>query len=233
MTKLVCTSDVHGKLHEMDVPDGDVLVLAGDLLRNFHGPNSRHSDAEKQLSLLEDLAKWLDVLPHRHVVLVAGNHDFVFQYESKKARKIMAAHPKIVYLKDTGAEVCGLKFWGSPWQPTFFDWAFNLPRDGDELKKAWAKIPVGLDVLVTHGPPLGVMDSSPGICHEVGDKLLLERVQVAKPRYMVFGHIHGGYGRKKIGETEFLNVAACDEDYEPVQKPQVIEVSPLKIEATA
>lgn len=225
MTRLVCTSDVHGMLHEMDVPDGDILVLAGDLLQNFHGPSSRHSDAEKQLVALDSLVKWLNVLPHKYVVLVAGNHDFVFQYESKKARRIMATYPKIVYLKDTGTEVCGLKFWGSPWQPTFCDWAFNLPRDGEELRKAWAKIPAGLDVLVTHGPPFRIMDSSPDVgCHEVGDKLLLERVQVVKPRFHVFGHIHGGYGRKKIDETEFLNVAACDESYMPVQRPQVIDM---------
>lgn len=223
--RLVCTSDVHGMLHEIeDLPDGDVLVLAGDVLQNFHYQSARWSDAEKQLVALADLAKWLDVLPHKKVVFVAGNHDWVFQLESKKARRIMTAHPKIVYLKDAGAEVCGLKFWGSPWQPAFCDWAFNLPRDGDELRKAWAKIPVGLDVLVTHGPPFGIMDSAPGVCHEVGDKLLLERVQVVKPKVHCFGHIHSGYGRKKIGETEFLNVAACDEDYAPVQKPVVVDL---------
>jgi len=223
--RIVATSDTHGMLHEIDVPDGDVLVLAGDVLGNFHDHRARWSDAERQLVALEDLAKWLTVLPHRKVVLVAGNHDWVFQLESKKARRILAAHPKIVYLKDSGAEVCGLRFWGSPWQPAFCDWAFNLPRDGDELRKVWARIPNGIDVLVTHGPPFGIMDSSPEVgCHEQGDRLLLERVQIVKPRFSVFGHIHGGYGRQKIGETEFLNVALCDENYLPVQRPQVIDV---------
>lgn len=229
MTRIVATSDVHGMLHEIeDFPDGDILVLAGDVLRNFYSPSARWSDAEQQVGALEDLCAWVtDQMPHRKVVLVAGNHDWVFQLEPKKAREVLAAHPKVVYLEDAGAEVCGLRFWGSPWQPEFCGWAFNLPRDGKALTSAWAKVPAGLDVLVTHGPPFGILDSSPEVgCHEVGDRLLLERVKVVKPRFHVFGHIHGGYGRKRVGETEFLNVAACDESYMPVQRPMVFDVTP-------
>lgn len=229
MTRIVATSDVHGMLHEIeDFPDGDVLVLAGDVLTNFYSVAAKWSDAERQLQALDELATWVtDQMPHRKVVLVAGNHDHVFQLEAKKARKVLADYPKIVYLEDAGAEVCGLRFWGSPWQPEFHGWSFNLPRDGDQIKKAWAKIPSGLDVLVTHGPPFQILDSSPEVgCHEVGDRLLLERVRAVKPRHHVFGHIHGAYGRKVIGETEFLNVAACDESYMPVQRPMVFDVTP-------
>ena len=221
--RIVATSDCHGMLHEVDVPDGDVLVLAGDVLANRYGNRARLSDAKWQLEELDRLAKWLDVLPHRRVVLIAGNHDFVFQHEARAARKILSSHPKIVYLKDSGAEVCGLKFYGSPHTPFFCDWSFNLPRDGDELRKAWAKIPSGLDVLVTHGPPFGILDRTPS-GEQVGCALLLERIETVRPRYSVFGHIHDSYGRTRVGETEFLNVALCDESYMPVQKPLVIDL---------
>lgn len=226
MTRLVCTSDMHGKLSSIKIPEGDVLVLAGDILKNFY-MGAPDKDASRQLRALEDFLGFLDRTSFKKVVMIAGNHDWVFQLRNEDARKIVAMHPKTIYLQDEGATVEGLKFWGSPHQPEFCDWAFNEPRDGKALAQAWSQIPEGLDVLVTHGPPFGIMDSSPTVnCHEVGCRLLLERIQAVKPRWSVFGHIHGAYGRKKIGETEFLNVSLCDERYEPVQTPQVIEVEP-------
>jgi len=217
---------MHGKLSSVKIPEGDVLVLAGDVLRNFY-MGAPDKDASRQLRALEGFLGFLDRTPFRKVALIAGNHDWCFELRGEDARKIVAMHPKTVYLEDGGAIIEGVRFYGSPWQPEFCGWAFNLTRDGEALGKAWAKIPERLDVLVTHGPPFGIMDSSPSVdCHEQGDRLLLERVKIVKPRYHVFGHIHGGYGRRRIGETEFLNVALCDERYEPVQPPQVIEVDP-------
>ena len=61
------------------------------------------------------------------------------------------------YLQDERLEVMGLKVYGSPWQPRFSDSAFNLSR-GAELRAVWDKIPSDTDILVTHSPPLGVMD---------------------------------------------------------------------------
>lgn len=221
MTRLVCTSDMHGKLSSIKIPEGDVLVLAGDILKNFY-MGAPDKDASRQLRALEDFLGFLDRTPFKKVVMIAGNHDWVFQLRNEDARKIVAMHPKVVYLQDEGATVEGLKFWGSPHQPEFCDWAFNEPRDGKALMQAWSQIPEGLDVLVTHGPPFGIMDWVPRGEH-VGCSLLRARIEAVRPRICVFGHIHSGYGHKTLGDIRLYNVALCDESYSPVQPPVVID----------
>ena len=104
------------------------------------------------------------------------------------------------------AEIDGVKFWGSPHQPWFYDWAFNHPRNGKALTHYWSLIPDDTDVLITHGPPYGILDLPFGKGEPAGCELLLKRVQEVKPRVHVFGHIHGSYGKKQIGRTLFVNV---------------------------
>ena len=206
--RIVATSDCHGRYREADLPEGDVLVLAGDMLP--------HSGAE--VGDLADLEEWLDGVAFRNVILIAGNHDWLFE-RNKTIRPRNA-----IYLEDSGVELDGVKFFGSPWQPEFCSWAFNLPRKGPELAAAWAKIPVKTDVLVTHGPPHGILDRPYGTRPGVGCELLRERVKVLKPKVHIFGHIHGDYGKHHEDGTWFVNAALCDEDYEPVQPPLVIDV---------
>lgn len=206
--RIVTTSDCHGRYREAVLPRGDVLVLAGDILP--HGGT--------ELSDLDDLDEWLTGLEFRHVILVAGNHDWLFE-RNKKARPKQA-----IYLEDSGIELEGVRFWGSPWQPWFMNWAFNLPRKGRELAAAWDKIPQGTDVLVTHGPPFGILDRPHGTEPPVGCELLRERVRALRPRVHIFGHIHGSYGKHHEDGTWFLNAALCDESYDPVQTPLVIDV---------
>src|SRR5204863_6943239 len=128
--------------------------------------------------------------PHRHKVIVAGNHDWAFQTDRWKARALVSA---FTYLEDDEAVIDGVRFYGAPWQPAFHDWAFNLPR-GPALAAVWARIPAGLDVLVTHGPPEGVGDRSP-VGGRAGCADLMRRVGEVTPRLHLFGHIHqvGGY----------------------------------------
>jgi hypothetical protein len=117
------------------IPDGDVLVHAGDM--------GRAGDEEE----LVEVARWLRSLPHRHKIVVAGNHDFLFQQEPAKAREMFAG---LTYLEDSACTIDGVTFWGSPWTPIFFEWAFMLPR-GPLLEEKWALIPAhGVDVLITH-----------------------------------------------------------------------------------
>jgi Icc-related predicted phosphoesterase len=216
--RIVFTSDCHGKLPEATLPEGDVLVISGDVLQNF--TRKRAVDALLQRPALEKLDQFFATLRYRKIVLVAGNHDWVFQLE-KDARTLLR---HAIYLEDEGCTIDGVTFWGSPWQPEFCDWAFNLPRQGDELRRAWEKIPPKVDVLVTHGPPFGILDRPDGDGRNVGCELLRERVRVVKPRVHAFGHIHGSYGKHHEDGTWFVNASLCDESYKPTQPPIVHEL---------
>ncbi|MFM7203120.1 MAG: metallophosphatase domain-containing protein [Myxococcota bacterium] len=206
--KIVCISDTHNQHQGIEVPPGDVLIHAGDL-------TGRGRTYE-----VEDAVTWLLDQPHRHKILVAGNHDWLFQRQPELARALVA---ELHYLEDSGCELEGLHFWGSPWQPWFCDWAFNL-KTRQELHDRWKLIPSHTDVLITHGPPFGIMDK---VEHSksVGCEALLETVERIEPRLHVFGHIHEGHGQQQRGRTLFVNASICDEAYRPVLKPIVVELS--------
>jgi predicted phosphohydrolase len=190
MLTLVCVGDTHGYHGETAVPDGDILVHAGDL--------TRYGD----LADVEEFDRWLGSLPHPHKLVIAGNHDWCFQTHPAEARRRLT---NAVYLQDGAAGVAGLKFYGSPWQPWFLDWAFNLPR-GPDLAAKWGLIPDDTDVLVTHGPPFGVLDRTRR-GERVGCADLLARVRTMRPRLHVFGHIHEAAGVARDGDTLFVNAA--------------------------
>jgi predicted phosphohydrolase len=205
--RIVCLSDTHDLHRELTVPDGDVLLHAGDA--TMKGTPER----------IEAFDRWLGTLPHAHKVVIAGNHDWAFERTPALARGLIR---NARYLQDEEAIVAGLRVWGSPWQPWFFDWAFNLPR-GPALAAKWALIPAGIDVLLTHGPPLGVLDrTSRG--DDVGCADLLAAVQRVRPRLHVFGHIHEGYGTLERDGTRFVNASSCTERYLPVQPPIVVDL---------
>lgn len=207
--KIVCLSDTHNKLNQIAVPDGDVLVHAGDATMG-----GRHREVYE---FAHDMAK----LPHKTKIFVAGNHDRGFQDHPVQYRELLEG-AGVIYLEDSGVMIDGLRFWGSPWQPEFCDWAFNLPR-GDALAAVWHKIPRSTDVLITHGPPRGILDVAPR-GGSVGCDDLLVAVLDKKPKLHVFGHIHEGYGQLRAGETLFVNASCCTARYEPTNKPIVIEL---------
>ena len=169
------------------------------------------------------VAAWLRAKPHKHKIIVAGNHDWLFEKNLVLALEFMRGEG-IVYLQDSEVTIEGLRFYGSPWQPWFCNWAFNVPRGG--LRPYWDKIPNGLDFLITHGPPMGILDQAvPHLGSEhVGCRDLMDVVEIVKPKYHVFGHIHGSSGTRKYENTTFINASVCDEAYRPVNFPKVIEL---------
>lgn len=193
--RIAAFADSHQFHDELVVPDADVLVCAGDVCRG--------GEREE----LENFLGWFERLPHRHKIFVAGNHDGCLERERLD---VIAAHSDVTFLEDDGVTIDGVSFWGSPWTPEFHDWAFMLPR-GRPLKKKWALIPVGVDVLITHGPPHKILDDAgayrniSGPERWVGCEELRERVVVVKPRVHLFGHIHSQPGSEVIGETRFFN----------------------------
>ena len=159
-------------------------------------------------------------------IVVAGNHDFLAQKEPATT-KMLLEHPKITYLLDEAVVIKGLTFYGSPWTPWFFDWAFNLER-GDVIRAKWDLIPDNTDVLVTHGPPAGIMDTIPK-GNGVGCLDLFMRLRDVRPKLCIFGHIHHSYGRREWawdlgGFTEFVNASICTEQYKPTNEPIVIDL---------
>jgi predicted phosphohydrolase len=167
---------------------------------------------------LAEAADWLRSLPHPHKVIIAGNHDFCLEREARLARPLLDG---LIYLQDEGTTVEGLHIYGSPWQPWFHDWAFNLRR-GEPLRRVWESIPAATQVLVTHGPPHGILDKTFDNRH-VGCEELSRRIESVAPRLHVFGHIHEAYGQQRVGDTLYLNASACDLRYRPIQPPRVVD----------
>lgn len=208
--KIVMISDTHGEHRKLKVPDGDILIHAGDAMTD--GMNPRE---------IVDLNAWFGELPHPNKIVIAGNHDFLFE----KVDVARGLYTNATYLQDEYTYVNGLMIYGSPWQPEFFNWAFNLPR-GEEIKKKWDLIPTRTDILVTHGPPHGYQDWVGR--NRVGCEELLKRVKEVKPIIHVFGHIHSGAGYTQDEHTTYVNAAVVDERYRVRHNPTVIDLKSNK-----
>jgi predicted phosphohydrolase len=195
--RIVGVADTHLFHEDLTVPDGDVFVHAGDLCRAGN------------LRELEIAARWIGSLPHRTKIIVAGNHDWAFARERARATDLFDG---AIYLEDSEVTVDGVRFWGSPWQPAFHGWAFNLPR-GRPLEEKWALIPEGIDVLITHGPPYGIGDRSAD--ERCGCEDLLARVKKVRPKLHLFGHIHQDGGIWEHEGTRFANITTWECDRAP------------------
>ena len=207
--RIVCVSDTHMLHGSVVVPDGDVLVHAGDMTR------------KGKVADIEAVNAWLGTLPHRHKVVIAGNHDFGFE---KTPAAAWAAITHAHYLQDSAVVLDGVRFYGSPWTPRFYDWAFNADR-GDELARIWARVPPRVDVLVTHGPPKGILDRTfAGL--SVGCEALRDALRsTLRPRLHVFGHIHESYGRVESDGTTYVNASTCNLLYRAVNPPVVVDLT--------
>lgn len=198
--RIVCLSDTHGHHHKAKVPDGDVFVFAGDLM-----------NTGTKVKELTSFNKWLGTLPHKNKIVVAGNHDRLFETNPPLAQALLT---NATYLQDSGVEIAGVKFWGSPWQPEYMNWAFNLPRGGEELKRRWDEIPQDTDVLITHTPPYGCLDVEHA--QSLGCELLRDRMITAPSlKLHVFGHIHDGSGIVNTDTTTYVNASFLNSRYQP------------------
>mmetsp|Transcript_8914 Transcript_8914/g.27047 ORF Transcript_8914/g.27047 Transcript_8914/m.27047 type:complete len:462 (-) Transcript_8914:41-1426(-) len=218
--RFVCISDTHGLHRELTsrLPRGDVLLHGGDFTR------------VGEFDLVKDFGLWLRSLPFARKFVVAGNHDLCFDrrrpMEPGQGQAILAeaGGETVEYLEEAEAMFRGLRLFGCPWQPEFGErWAFGLPR-GPAMAERWAAVPAGVDVLLTHSPPLGRGD----LCNHggrAGCADLLAAVQARlRPAFCVFGHIHEDAGASSDGVTSYLNASSCDFAYKCTRHPLVFDL---------
>jgi len=210
--KIICISDTHG-LHgymKNKIPDGDMIIHSGDFC-------NRGDYFE-----CVEFFNWFGALPHKYKLVIAGNHDIWMEKASRS--EINAIIPSgIHYLQDEGVTIEGLNFWGSPVQPEFFDWAFNRKR-GSAIQQHWDLIPKDTNVLISHGPPMSILDKTIQGTHVGCANLFTTITEQLKLKLHVFGHIHNGYGVEVKNNTMFVNAAVCGEDYKPTNAPRIIQL---------
>jgi Icc-related predicted phosphoesterase len=209
--RLVLASDTHEQEEKVVVPDGDIFIHTGDA--TYHGAVDR----------IAKFANWLRGLPHKHKVFIAGNHDFCFENRDRDVCVNLIRESGTIYLENEAIEIDGLKIYGSPCSAWYFDWAFNVRR-GADIAAVWAKIPDDTQVLLTHGPAYGMLDTTKA-GEKVGDKDLLGRIdQLKQLRLFACGHIHEGYGTAERNGVKFVNASSCNRHYQPINPPIVIDL---------
>ena len=223
-------SDTHTKHRycENDLPGGDLLIHAGDFMNSGYNP----------IEAME-FFKWFDEIDNYDFkVFIAGNHDRWMQDKTEESRGILTGYKTIEYLQDDwmivgdsdphDPNIKTAKIYGSPWQPEFYNWAFNLPRNGEELKSKWDMIHEDTDILITHGPAWGFLDDVEGNRNvHLGCELLAERIKQIKPKIHICGHIHSGHGHYFDGHTHYFNASILNERYSYSHLPWNIDWDPI------
>jgi len=200
----------------IDLHGGNLLIHAGDFMSSGYGAHEA-----------EQFFNWFDGIDvYDTKVFIAGNHDRIMQNDPEWAKGILTGYKTIDYLEDEEMgfydilDDRSINIYGTPWQPEFCNWAFNLPRNGKELKEKWDAIPTNTDILVTHGPAFGKLDDVVGRRGQhLGCELLAERIAVVKPKIHVCGHIHSGYGYYFDGHTHYFNASILNEQYQYANSP--------------
>jgi len=229
--KIVCISDTHNKHNKLIIPDGNIILHAGD------------STGRGKRKEIESFIKWYGGLPHTYKVLIAGNHDWGFDSARASEYEELCDKHNIIYLNDSECVITDfdtgedIKIWGSPVQPEFFNWAFNRARSKPESRDFgnqggynhhdfigthWDMIPKDTDILITHGPAHGFLDQvkmlgSPNLGQNVGCELLADKIAEIKPKLHVSGHIHEARGVfvDKLRNITYVNASSLDERYIP------------------
>ena len=219
--KVCAIADLHGHLPQIE--PCQFLLLGGDICPHFANPGSRDDVFGQARWLGTVFDDWLNHVPAKHIVATVGNHDFVFE-------KHLNLVPTLKWhlLIDRAVTIEGVKFYGSPHQKRFMDWAFNL--DEPQLKEKWRWISDDTDILVLHGPPQGYGDfvptnaKSPNVGEHVGSVSLLERILKIRPKLTIFGHIHNSHGVYEVDGIKMANVSILDDNYRMVYKPTLFEM---------
>lgn len=210
--KVVCISDTHNKTGSLNLPPGDLLIHSGD------------ATMSGSLNEVIKFNKWLGEIKDNYkygILFIPGNHDWLFEKQPDVAISMMY-NAKVLMHEST--EINGYKIFGSPFQPEFCSWAFNIPR-GQPLAHKWSVIPLDTQILVTHGPPYQILDRLPFSSERVGCEELSKKINELKDLELhVFGHIHHGSGMHCQDGITYVNASICDEQYKPLNTVQVVDL---------
>lgn len=224
MMKLVIISDNHSN-YDFEVPDGDVLIHCGDF--SFKG----------DLPEVLDFILWFESQPHKNKIFIYGNHELGPERDYYNITDMIeeGTGAECVHNIRAPIDIDGITFWGSSFTPSFRNWAFM--KDEEQRKRYWCKAPSNVDVLVTHGPPYGLLDTvdgleiEPGKLENLGCKYQREYIERVKPKLVAFGHIHDSAGQMTLKhwdsphDTICVNAALMDEKYKLTNEPIVVEIT--------
>lgn len=210
--KIAFVSDMHGYHNSVIIPEVDCIISCGD------------STLTGEIWEMKNFLIWLSAQKATNKIFINGNHEVQVERLNLMQSLVKEVDDSLIYLEDESVTVEGLKFWGSPKTPEFFSWAYMYNRaDGD---RQWMDIPVNTDILITHGPPYGVLDDVKPVRgyqdNHAGCSALLEKVREIKPVIHAFGHIHSWSGYKQLDKTLFINASICTESYKATNPPIVV-----------
>jgi Icc-related predicted phosphoesterase len=188
MASLCIISDTHRRHREITIPACDILIHCGDFC----------SFRREDLQTLKDVDAWFSRTPAKHILCIGGNHDFLLQTQEFRFRHAQ-------FLEDSCVEISGLTFYGTPWCPDLSGFAYYA--NADELLDRWKRIPSGIDVLITHTPPYGILDLPTSGAVHLGCPHLQQELKRIRPRLHVFGHVHASHGMNKTQTTHYINAS--------------------------
>lgn len=204
--KIVCIADTHNSHNNLTIPDGDILIHAGD----FTDLGTKRET--------QNFVKWLGEQPHKHKIFIAGNHDYYLQEVSLEGfQDSLPTH--VHYLHNSSITLEGVSFWGSPQSPSMSHWAFNEPF-------YWQDIPKATDILITHIPPFDILDLQDRNSH-LGDPVLRTEVFKLNLKMHVYGHVHDSYGLTRVKDTLFINASSQDSTGKYFNPPIAFDLSTL------
>lgn len=195
--RLLHLSDTHNQHDALQaLPDADIIVHSGDF--TFAG-------TEKEAT---DFMNWFCDLPYKYKIFIAGNHDICMLDAS-----VDGLPENVHFLYNSGVTIKGIKIYGIPMFREYY--LTGEYRDHIEA------IPDDSDIVVTHQPPMNILDFCDNIHY--GSQSLREKIRKVHPSYHLFGHIHNTYGITERTGTVFSNAALLDETYTLVNIPRLIE----------